>query len=86
MLSTIDFDHKPPLKADKVDDVGPKGHLPAKLDAIEPAVAQQEPKLAFGISRNSPHGARIPAPPRWHGLMMRWVWHEPLTRSSALKL
>src|SRR4030095_9658119 len=84
VLSAVDLHHKQPLKADEVKDVGPEWRLPSELDAAKAAVAQQKPKLTFGISRDPPHGACSLALPRRDDLMVRCVRHEPLTLSSVL--
>jgi hypothetical protein len=49
VLASVDFNNQFPLEADKVEDVVLERDLPPKLDSIQPAVAEQEPKFLFGI-------------------------------------
>jgi hypothetical protein len=50
-----------PLETQKIQDVRSERNLSSKLDSVEPAVPQQQPKLSFGIRRNTSHRARTTA-------------------------
>ena len=52
-------------------------------DAIEASIAKQEPKFSLCLRRNASHCARILALPRLHELMVRRLWHKPLTRRPS---
>jgi len=71
VLSAVDFDHDLPLEADKIQDVRSERNLPPKLDPIETAVPQHQPKLSFSVSRNAPHRAGILALSWFDSLMVR---------------
>src|ERR1700677_626456 len=56
VLRAVSLDNQLSLNAEKVDDVGSKRDLPAKLDAIQAAIAQETPKAKLGVSRHAAHG------------------------------
>jgi hypothetical protein len=49
MLRTIDFDHEPCGHACEVGDIGPNGHLPAKMCSMHWPMTQTSPQPGFGI-------------------------------------
>jgi hypothetical protein len=57
VLTSIDFDHDPSIKADEIQDVISKWHLSAKLETDEAAVAQEAPHLRFCVRWVVPHTA-----------------------------
>jgi hypothetical protein len=50
VLAAIQFDNESMLDRSKVDHVRAYRDLSAKFDAVEAAVAQEEPQCALGIS------------------------------------
>jgi hypothetical protein len=83
MLTSIDFDDELAVEADQIEDVILEWDLPSKLDSAQSAVTEQEPKLSFGIGRDTSHRARMRAHPRLHWLMMWRFRQGPLTQPSA---
>ena len=86
VLATADLDDELALEADKIKNVAPERSLPSEFDAIESAVAQQEPKLSFGISRGPSHLPCVAALLRADKLMMRSMRSPPLVSSICAML
>src|ERR1700678_1602243 len=55
VLRAVRFHYQLSPNAKKVDDVGSEWNLPAKLDAIQAAIAQETPQAQLGASRRSAH-------------------------------
>ena len=62
VLSTVQFDHQPTLKAGEVGDEPADRSLPAELAALELAVAQMRPEHALGIRRQAAQLSRAQRP------------------------
>ena len=71
MLAPVDLNDQLSLEADKIEDVVLERDLPAKLDSIQPAVAEQEPKFLLGIRCDPAHRAGMLAQSGFHRLMTR---------------
>jgi hypothetical protein len=55
VLRAVSLDNQLSLNAEKVDDVGSKRDLPAKLDPVQATIAQKTPQAELGVSRRSAH-------------------------------
>ena len=57
MRIAVEFDDQPRLRAIEIRDEWPNRMLPAELEAVELAIAEQFPELDFGGSAIATHGA-----------------------------
>lgn len=58
VLSAIDLDNQPRVKADEIRDVGGDNNLPSEFSAAELPVAQLRPQQRFRVGRVAPQVAR----------------------------
>jgi hypothetical protein len=55
VLRAVSLDDQLSANAKKVDNVGADWDLPAKLNAVQAAIAQKAPEAKFGVSRRAAH-------------------------------
>ncbi len=80
MLTTIDLDDEPLVEANEVENQVLERDLPAKLEKLEPPIAQQSPHPCFGIGWLPPH-LLCETADALGGRSMVWrLRREPLTR------
>ena len=77
VLAAIYFDNDLSFEADDVEDVVSKWDLPAKLEACEPATAQQPPHRHRGICRILSQATHLAATALDHWSVVKSRTHDP---------
>jgi len=85
VLATVDFNDEALLKANEVENIALKRHLPTEFEEIQTTIPQQLPHCRFSVGRLTAHLFCEIADALWSWTMAWRLRHVPLTASAPLR-